>query len=39
MNLGLSFKTELPEGILLFSAPIPAVSLNSFAVFDLIKIY
>ena len=39
MNLGLSFKTELPEGILLFSAPIPAVSYNSFAVFGLMKIY
>ena len=28
MNFGLSFKTELPEGILLFSAPIPAVSFS-----------
>jgi hypothetical protein len=28
MNFGLSFKTEMPEGILFFSAPIPAVSFS-----------
>ena len=33
LNLGLSFKTESPEGILLFSAPTPSVNIAKFMLF------